>query len=235
MLDTVTNLLWHYKIGSNAWIQAGGGVSVSSFSAGTTGLTPSTATTGAVTLGGTLAVANGGTGSATQNFVDLTTTQSIGGVKTFNDTIIVNRGIRFPATQSSSTNLNTLDDYEEGTFTSSPTAILNCSSINVTSTYYIKIGGYVYYSITGTLTVTASNAVTVLTYSPPFTQSTTSDNQGGTIAIYRSSGGVDNYSLGAALDNSSGESRVAATIPAVLQTFSGASANFYINGALRAN
>ena len=38
---------------------------VSSFSAGTTGLTPSTSTTGAVTLAGTLAVANGGTGLAT--------------------------------------------------------------------------------------------------------------------------------------------------------------------------
>lgn len=35
---------------------------VSSFSAGTTGLTPNSATTGAVTLAGTLAVANGGTG-----------------------------------------------------------------------------------------------------------------------------------------------------------------------------
>ena len=62
LLDTVTNLLWHYKTASNGWIQAGGGVSVSSFSAGTTGLTPSTATTGAVTLAGTLGVANGGTG-----------------------------------------------------------------------------------------------------------------------------------------------------------------------------
>lgn len=38
---------------------------VSSFSAGTTGLTPSTATTGAITLAGTLAVANGGTGVTT--------------------------------------------------------------------------------------------------------------------------------------------------------------------------
>jgi hypothetical protein len=65
LLDTVTNLLWHYKTASNGWIQAGGGVSVSSFSAGTTGLTPSTATTGAVTLGGTLAVANGGTNITT--------------------------------------------------------------------------------------------------------------------------------------------------------------------------
>jgi len=36
-----------------------------SFSAGTTGLTPSTATTGAVTLAGTLNVANGGTGLTT--------------------------------------------------------------------------------------------------------------------------------------------------------------------------
>lgn len=42
---------------------AGGGVT--SFSAGSTGLTPSSATTGAVTLGGILAVANGGTGQTT--------------------------------------------------------------------------------------------------------------------------------------------------------------------------
>ena len=42
---------------------AAGGVT--SFSAGTTGLTPSTATTGAITLTGTLAVANGGTGVIT--------------------------------------------------------------------------------------------------------------------------------------------------------------------------
>lgn len=61
-------------------LTAGSGISVSgtypsftvantgvlSFSGGTTGLTPATATTGAVTLGGTLAIANGGTnGSAT--------------------------------------------------------------------------------------------------------------------------------------------------------------------------
>ena len=42
-----------------------GGSSVSSFSGGATGLTPATATTGVVTLGGTLAVANGGTGAGT--------------------------------------------------------------------------------------------------------------------------------------------------------------------------
>ena len=42
-----------------------GSAGVSSFSAGTTGFTPSTATTGAVTLAGTLNVANGGTGATT--------------------------------------------------------------------------------------------------------------------------------------------------------------------------
>jgi len=42
-----------------------GNVNVSSFSAGSTGLTPNTASTGAVTLAGTLNVANGGTGVTT--------------------------------------------------------------------------------------------------------------------------------------------------------------------------
>ena len=45
------------------WVTPAGGVT--SFSAGTTGLTPSTGTTGAVTLAGTLNVANGGTGVTT--------------------------------------------------------------------------------------------------------------------------------------------------------------------------
>lgn len=47
------------------WAQfSGAGSGVSSITFGTTGLTPSTATTGAVTVAGTLAVANGGTGQA---------------------------------------------------------------------------------------------------------------------------------------------------------------------------
>jgi hypothetical protein len=47
---------------------------VSSFSTGTTGLTPSAATTGAVTLAGTLATANGGTGNANGTVAKLATT-----------------------------------------------------------------------------------------------------------------------------------------------------------------
>jgi hypothetical protein len=48
--------------GGSITIATTSGSHVTSFSAGTTGLTPNTATTGDVTLAGTLAVANGGTG-----------------------------------------------------------------------------------------------------------------------------------------------------------------------------
>jgi predicted GNAT family acetyltransferase len=41
------------------------GTGVTSFSGGTTGLTPATPTTGAIVLAGTLAIANGGTGATT--------------------------------------------------------------------------------------------------------------------------------------------------------------------------
>ena len=53
--------------GVPTWAASTGGVT--SFSAGSTGLTPSTATTGAITLAGTLAVANGGTGTSTPSIV----------------------------------------------------------------------------------------------------------------------------------------------------------------------
>lgn len=46
---------------------------VSTISFGSTGLTPSTATSGAVTVAGTLAIANGGTGTTSTTFANLTT------------------------------------------------------------------------------------------------------------------------------------------------------------------
>jgi hypothetical protein len=48
-------------------------LNVSSITFGSTGLTPSTATTGAVTVGGTLATTNGGTGSTSTTYCSLTT------------------------------------------------------------------------------------------------------------------------------------------------------------------
>jgi hypothetical protein len=46
-----------------------------------------TASGTAANVSGTVAIANGGTGSTTQNFVDLTTTQTVAGNKTFSGTL----------------------------------------------------------------------------------------------------------------------------------------------------
>ena len=81
ILDTVNHRFYNYNRATNVWSMAG----VGSISSGLTGVLP---------------VANGGTGSATQNFVDLTNTQTVGGAKTFSSTIT---GARFDPTSSSAT------------------------------------------------------------------------------------------------------------------------------------
>jgi hypothetical protein len=65
-------------------------------------------------------------------------------------------GITFPATQSASGNANTLDDFEEGTWTAT-----FAGSTKTTTGYYVKIGKLVYVSIySGGMNVTSStNAV----------------------------------------------------------------------------
>jgi hypothetical protein len=72
-------------------------------------------------------------------------------------------GITFPATQSASSNVNTLDDYEKGTWT--PTA---SSSIGAITTYtssgtYTKIGSFVFCQATISVSNigTASGTMTV--------------------------------------------------------------------------
>jgi len=56
---------------------------VSTFSAGSTGLTPSTATSGAITLGGTLALTNGGTGSTSASAARTALGATVRGANTF--------------------------------------------------------------------------------------------------------------------------------------------------------
>ena len=88
-------------------------------------------------------------------------------------------GVTFPATQSASTDANTLDDYEEGTWTPTWTpASGSGATVNVASGFYTKIGN--------TVTVvfrlgtnghgTSSGNITI--GGLPFASSATSDNQG---------------------------------------------------------
>ena len=255
ILGNGTNSATRLGIGTNGYVlTVSGGTAVwaastasgvSSFTAGTTGFTPSTATTGAVTLAGTLATTNGGTGltsftsggvvyasstsalatgsalvfdgsnlglgvtpsawnvgkaievgsvgnaiwgptsaqcSITQNTyynggfkygstaaasyfqqlsgvfawytapsgtagtaVSFTQSLSLGKGTTLvleNGTSSSGTGIAFPATQSASSNANTLDDYEEGTWT--PTLSFGGASVGIVYTgnagTYTKIG-----------------------------------------------------------------------------------------------
>jgi len=56
-------------------------------------------------------------------------------------------GITFPATQSASTDANTLDDYEEGTWTPTISAGITTPSYTVNSGRYVKVGVLVYINL----------------------------------------------------------------------------------------
>jgi hypothetical protein len=88
-------------------------------------------------------------------------------------------GITFPATQSASTDANTLDDYEEGTFTCTGASFTNVTAFAVSNATYTKIGRLVYVEMNGTMQATNSNLVTYGTLSLPFT-ATSSSVRGGT-------------------------------------------------------
>jgi len=76
-------------------------------------------------------------------------------------------GVTFPATQSASTDANTLDDYEEGTWTPSLGGTTTYASRNG---YYVKIGQLVFVSMNLQVTAIGTGSATVIT-GLPFTQS----------------------------------------------------------------
>jgi hypothetical protein len=83
-------------------------------------------------------------------------------------------GITFPATQSASSDLNTLDDYERGTWT--PSLKFGGNSVGMTYTtqqgYYVKIGSFVMTTCLITLSAkgssTGSATITGLPFSIPY-------------------------------------------------------------------
>jgi hypothetical protein len=82
-------------------------------------------------------------------------------------------GITFPATQSASSDANTLDDYEEGTWTVVWTALTGTPSS--TTGNYTKIGKIVYwiYATSGTLSGTANSTAFSLPITPSGAQRST--------------------------------------------------------------
>ena len=90
-------------------------------------------------------------------------------------------GISFPATQSASSDANTLDDYEEGTWT--PTCPTTLTTALGT---YIKIGSIVFFSIR--IGVSANASSTGFTLSLPFAASSDDTTRAGGWFSYTNGG-----------------------------------------------
>ena len=80
-------------------------------------------------------------------------------------------GITFPATANLSTDVNTLDDYEEGTWTPTQGAGLTVVGTFSSGGTYTKIGRLVHVSgfVSGSTSVTVTTAATVIAGNLPFT------------------------------------------------------------------
>jgi hypothetical protein len=86
----------------------------------------------------TVAIATGGTQRLTVNSSG--NTQTVGTISVGNATPSKSgAGITFPATQSASSDANTLDDYEEGTWTPTDTSGAGLT-FTVTGAQYVKVG-----------------------------------------------------------------------------------------------
>ena len=95
-------------------------------------------------------------------------------------------GITFPATQSASTDANTLDDYEEGTWT--PTLSFGGGTTGITYSaragYYRKVGGLVHCQCTMTLSNKGSSTGSAQISGVPFASVNTSTDSRQTSAFY---------------------------------------------------
>jgi hypothetical protein len=96
-------------------------------------------------------------------FLALAGTQTVSGAKTFSEIITASKGVAFPATQVASADANTLDDYEEGTWTPTATGFSTGSGWSGT---YTKIGRMVYLTIVNSTSITATKLTSFFTGLP---------------------------------------------------------------------
>lgn len=106
--------------------------------------------------------------------VNNTGSETIAGVKTFSSRPIFSGGIdlntngqiKFPASQNASADANTLDDYEEGSWTPAWTASSGSATLSSSSGKYVKIGRLVTVNFKSNFTSSSSYASPVLTNLP---------------------------------------------------------------------
>jgi hypothetical protein len=126
--------------------------------------------------------------------VSLNGDQAVAGIKTFTNQPVMSAGIslgangqiKFPATQNPSGDANTLDDYEEGTWT--PT-ILGTVTNPTSQTFsgiatYVKVGRLVWVGLAGVFTHSGGSGDFYIT-GLPFTTSADGTTPSGTPALLR--------------------------------------------------
>jgi hypothetical protein len=90
-----------------------------------------------------------------EQFLALAGAQTVTGAKTFSEIITASKGVAFPATQVASADANTLDDYEEGTWTPTDGSGAGLTFSDVTARY-TKVGRLVTVSVQLSYPITAS-------------------------------------------------------------------------------
>ncbi|MEO6077876.1 MAG: tail fiber domain-containing protein, partial [Candidatus Andersenbacteria bacterium] len=194
-----------YTNGSGVVSQTGAGTSTTVLHGGTT---PSY---GAVSLtadvSGTLPVANGGTGSATQNFVDLTTGQTVAGAKVWSNLGSFSAGITQTAGATSLTSGNATQ------VTTASALALNVNSLTTGTGFYIASstltsGKAVDIQVSGTAAAASQTALNILTagatatnaittYGAQISNTHTNATSGTNVALYLNASGATtaNYGL----------------------------------------
>ena len=192
----------------NLNIQSGGSTVVAVTATGAT-VTGTLAVSGGVTLTTTLPVLQGGTGVTTSTGTGagvhaatpvFTTTIGVGAATASAS----GSGITFPATQSASSDANTLDDYEEGAWTPNQGAGLTVIGAFSSAGTYTKVGNIVY--MTGRVNGATSVAVGVtgqISSNLPFNVLSTNPSNGWGV-ISNNSGtvaGIINVGGGSVINN----------------------------------
>jgi hypothetical protein len=178
------------------WSVASGGTGASTLTGllqgnGTSAVTGGATINNANWSGTALAVANGGTGTSTAADAATALGVGTGNSPTFVAVTLTNGQVVFPAVQVPSANANTLDDYEEGSFT--PTIAFGGASVGVTygtrTGTYTKIGNRAFVEIVLVLTSRGSSVGAPTIQTLPFTPA----------ATVTATWWANNYTIGAGL------------------------------------
>ena len=189
ILGNGTNSATRLGIGANGYLLSSNGTTaswqpapaggVTTFDAGTTGFTPSTATSGAISLAGTLVVSNGGTGATTlTGYVKGTGTSALTASSTIPNTDIT--GLGTMSTQNANSVAVTggaIDGTTVGVTTASTGAFTTVSASGVITSTVVT--GTAPFTVASTTQVANLNAATAGTAGSATTATTATNIAGG--------------------------------------------------------